>query len=96
MTRATSILLYTVPLTILYFLFLLGVVSVPLISTQAADEILPVIPWVFLVTFGAYSLGSLGWGLVTFRDCPEAYRELMMEITQAKDDLRSKGVSVDT
>lgn len=48
MTRATSVLLYTIPLTILYFLFLLGVISVPIISTQAADEILPVVSSLFL------------------------------------------------
>lgn len=36
------------------------------------------LPWTLLVAFGAYSLGSLGWGLYTFRDCPEAYQELMM------------------
>lgn len=35
------------------------------------------IPWWLLVSFGAYSLGSLGWGLFTFRDCPEAYQELL-------------------
>lgn len=35
------------------------------------------IPWVFLVAFGAYALASLGWGLITFRDCPEAHYELL-------------------
>jgi dolichyl-phosphate mannosyltransferase polypeptide 3 len=35
------------------------------------------IPWWLLVTFGSYSLWSLGWGLFTFRDCDEAYEELM-------------------
>ncbi len=35
------------------------------------------IPWWCLVAFGAYSLGSLGLGLVRFRDCPEAYEELL-------------------
>jgi hypothetical protein len=35
------------------------------------------IPWWLLVSFGSYSLWSLGWGLFTFRDCSEAYEELM-------------------
>jgi Dolichol-phosphate mannosyltransferase subunit 3 (DPM3) len=29
------------------------------------------------VTFGSYSLWCLGWGLMTFRDCPDAHMELM-------------------
>lgn len=36
------------------------------------------IPWWLLVSFGAYSLGSLGLGLLKFRDCPEAYEELLV------------------
>ena len=43
MTRATNVLLYAVPSTILYLLFLTGVVSVPLIATETANEILPVV-----------------------------------------------------
>ena len=35
------------------------------------------LPWWVLVSFGSYSLASLGWGLWTFRDCPDAYTELM-------------------
>lgn len=53
------------------------------------------IPFWLLVTFGAYSLSSLGLGLLRFRDCPEAYESLLAEISQAKDELRDKGVSVD-
>ena len=30
-----------------------------------------------LVTFGAYSLGSVGYSLLTFRDCPDAHAELL-------------------
>ncbi|KAH6911081.1 dolichol-phosphate mannosyltransferase subunit 3-domain-containing protein [Coprinopsis sp. MPI-PUGE-AT-0042] len=52
-------------------------------------------PWWLLVTFGSYSLWSLGWGLFTFRDCPEAYTELLSEINDAKNALRSQGVTVD-
>jgi dolichol-phosphate mannosyltransferase subunit 3 len=32
---------------------------------------------------------------MTFRDTPEAYKELMDEIEEAKKDLRTKGVQVD-
>jgi dolichyl-phosphate mannosyltransferase polypeptide 3 len=47
------------------------------------------------VSFGAYLLFKLGWGVFTFNDVPEAYNSLMKEIDTAKADLRKKGVSVD-
>ncbi|KAL1733476.1 dolichol-phosphate mannosyltransferase subunit 3 [Schizophyllum commune] len=78
-----------------YFLALAQILPVPLVPTDIAEQILPLIPWWLLVTFGSYSLWSLGWGLWTFRDCPEAHEELMLEIAQAKTELRAKGVSVD-
>lgn len=64
-------------------------------GTKLADDILPVLPWWLLVSFGAYSLTSLGLGLVRFHDCPEAYESLLSEISQARDELRNAGVAVD-
>ncbi|KAJ8074387.1 hypothetical protein PM082_015287 [Marasmius tenuissimus] len=81
--------------TILYTLVFLQTIQVPFVEEKVVNEILPVIPWWLLVSFGSYSLWSLGWGLFTFRDCPEAYNELLAEISQAKNELRVKGVSVD-
>lgn len=46
-------------------------------SNNLMDSILKQLPWWLLVSFGSYSLWSLGWGLFTFRDCPEAYAELL-------------------
>jgi dolichol-phosphate mannosyltransferase subunit 3 len=48
-----------------------------------------------LVSLGAYLLFRLGWGIVTFNDVPEAHKELMVEIEQAKVELRKLGVTVD-
>lgn len=53
------------------------------------------LPFWALVTFGAYLLFKLGYGVFTFNDVPEAYKELMGEIEIARADLKSKGVSVD-
>ena len=47
-----------------------------------------------LVTFGAYLLFKLGYGVFTFNDVPAAHAELMKEIEIARVDLRSKGVDV--
>lgn len=74
--------------------FALSVGTVPL-SAKIQDEIIPVLPLWALVSFGAYLLFRLGWGIATFNDVPEAYRELAKEIEQAKVELRQKGVDVD-
>jgi dolichyl-phosphate mannosyltransferase polypeptide 3 len=55
----------------------------------------PQLPFWLLVSFGSYSLSSLGLGLVRFNDCPDAYESLLKEISQAKDELRNQGVTVD-
>lgn len=48
-----------------------------------------------MVSFGAYLLFKLGWGVYTFNDVPEAHAELMKEIEIARKELKSKGVEVD-
>ena len=35
------------------------------------------IPWWLLVAFGSYCLWSIGLGLVSLKECPEAYNELL-------------------
>ncbi|KAL0952198.1 hypothetical protein HGRIS_008807 [Hohenbuehelia grisea] len=82
-------------ITIAYLLTFYEFFAVPLIDQEVAQKVLPALPWWLLVSFGSYSLWSIGWGLFTFRDCPEAYTELLGEIAQAKNELRAKGVSVD-
>jgi dolichol-phosphate mannosyltransferase subunit 3 len=47
------------------------------------------------VSFGAYLLFKLGYGVFTFNDVPAAHAELMKEIDQARIELRAKGVDVD-
>ncbi|KAG2101779.1 dolichol-phosphate mannosyltransferase subunit 3 [Suillus cothurnatus] len=95
MTRLHQVSIYSSILISIYLLVLFEVLPIPLIDASVAQEILPVIPWWLLVTFGSYSLWSLGWGVFAFRDCPEAYQELLQEINEAKNDLRSRGVTVD-
>ncbi|KAF9528122.1 dolichol-phosphate mannosyltransferase subunit 3 [Crepidotus variabilis] len=95
MARAHRVAATVTIVTIAYILTFFGVFSVPLVDEKVAAQILPVLPWWLLVSFGAYSLVSIGWGLLTLRECPEAYNELMSEIAEAKNDLRSKGVTVD-
>ncbi|KAG2344943.1 dolichol-phosphate mannosyltransferase subunit 3 [Suillus weaverae] len=95
MARFHRVAIYSSILISIYLLVLFDVLPIPLIDASIAQEILPVIPWWLLVSFGSYSLWSLGWGVFTFRDCPEAYQELLQEINEAKNDLRSRAVTVD-
>ncbi|KAF9459682.1 dolichol-phosphate mannosyltransferase subunit 3 [Collybia nuda] len=95
MARAHRVAIITTVFSVLYLLAFFQVLAVPLMDDRIVEEILPVIPWWILVSFGSYSLWSLGWGIFTFRDCPEAYKELLGEINQAKNELRARGVTVD-
>ncbi|KIM35613.1 hypothetical protein M413DRAFT_449659 [Hebeloma cylindrosporum] len=95
MARAHRVALIVTIVATSYLLTLFGVLSVPLLDPKVSEKILPVLPWWLLVAFGSYCLWSIGMGLLTLRECPEAYHELLGEITQAKNDLRAKGVIVD-
>lgn len=67
----------------------------PLSPTQYHPRPHPQLPWWLLVSFGSYSLMSLGLGLLRFHDTPEAYESLLREVAQAKNELRDQGVEVD-
>jgi len=95
MSRAASFIAYSAAFAIIYILLWLDVIPVPFLDASVKDQLVPVLPWWVVVAFGAYSLSSLGYGLYTFNDVPAAYEELISEISQAKNDLLSKGVSVD-
>ncbi|KAJ1337943.1 Dolichol-phosphate mannosyltransferase subunit 3 (DPM3) [Microdochium nivale] len=92
MTRAQQTISIGLLVTSLYLALFLQLVPLPeLVQT----EIVPVLPFWALVSFGAYLLFRLGFNVMTFNDVPEAYAELMSEIDLAKTDLRRLGVEVD-
>jgi len=95
MARAHRVALIATITTVSYLLLLFNIFPVPLLDAKIAEQILPVLPWWLLVAFGSYCLWSIGMGLVSLKECPEAYNELLVEITEAKNDLRTKGVTVD-
>lgn len=53
------------------------------------------LPFWVLISFGAFLLGKLGYGVLTFNDVPEAHESLQQEIEQARADLKKRGVEVD-
>ncbi|GJD01306.1 dolichol-phosphate mannosyltransferase subunit 3 [Colletotrichum higginsianum] len=76
----------------LYLALYLQLVPIP---AKIQDEIVPVLPFWVLISFGSYLLARLGYNVMTFNDVPEAHKELMAEIDEAVVDLRKLGVDVD-
>jgi dolichyl-phosphate mannosyltransferase polypeptide 3 len=64
-------------------------------QTPKRSHITLQLPFWALVSFGAYLLGKLGYGVYTFKDQPEAHEELLEQIKLAKADLSKRGVTVD-
>ncbi|KAF2852900.1 dolichol phosphate mannosyltransferas-like protein subunit 3 [Plenodomus tracheiphilus IPT5] len=91
MTRAQQTISIAMLLTSLYLAVFMEVVSFP---EKIQKEVVPVLPFWALVSFGAYLLFKLGWGVFTFNDVPEAHKELMQQIHEARIDLKAKGVDV--
>lgn len=92
MTRAQQTISLALLASSFYLALYLQLLPLPeLVQT----EIVPVLPFWALVSFGAYLLLRLGWNVMTFHDVPEAHKELMAEIELAKTDLRQLGVDVD-
>ncbi|KAK0122655.1 hypothetical protein ONS96_009693 [Cadophora gregata f. sp. sojae] len=92
MTRAQQTVSIGLLVTSLYLALYLQLIPLP---TLISEEIIPVLPFWALVSFGAYLLFKLGYGVFTFNDVPQAHAELMKEIDIARADLRTKGVDVD-
>ncbi|KAF1947696.1 dolichol phosphate mannosyltransferas-like protein subunit 3 [Clathrospora elynae] len=91
MTRAQQTISIAMLLTSIYLAVFMEVVSFP---QKIQKEVVPVLPFWALISFGAYLLFKLGWGVFTFNDVPDAHKELMEQITEARKDLKSKGVDV--
>ncbi|KAI4927904.1 uncharacterized protein J4E92_004646 [Alternaria infectoria] len=91
MTRATQTISIGMLLTSIYLSLFLQVVPLP---QKIQEEIVPFLPFWALITFGAYLLFKLGWGVFTFNDVPDAHKELMQQIAEARKDLQAKGVDV--
>lgn len=92
MTKATETFVAVFAVSAVYFALYSGVIPT---STLIHDEILPYLPFWGLVTFGAYALGTLGWGVLTFKDKEGSYKELLGQIDEAKTFYKSKGLDLD-
>ncbi|KAJ1949556.1 hypothetical protein FBU59_001090 [Linderina macrospora] len=75
-------------------LWLLGLIGLLPLPEVLQTQVWPALPLLALVSLGAYAFVNIGYNLLVFRECPEAYHELMQEISEAKDDLRANGVDI--
>ncbi|RKF82903.1 dolichol phosphate mannosyltransferase subunit 3 [Golovinomyces cichoracearum] len=92
MTRAQHTISIGLLSISLYLTLYLELVQLPV---YIPGHVITIFPFWAIVSFGAYLLAKLGYGLLTFNDVPEAHKELMCEIELARRDLRSLGVDVD-
>lgn len=66
-----------------------------ILPAKIQNDIIPYLPFWAVVSLGAYLLGRLGLGVLTFNDTQDAYIELQAQIEKAKEDLKSKKVDTD-
>ncbi|GEQ72525.1 hypothetical protein JCM33374_g6212 [Metschnikowia sp. JCM 33374] len=92
MTKATETFVALFALSAIYFALYSELIPT---GRLIHDEILPYLPFWALVTFGAYALGTLGWGVLTFKNKEASYKELMQQIEEAKAFYKTKGVELD-
>lgn len=92
MTKATETAVAFLAVSAIYCALYTGTIPV---CEKVHNEILPFLPWWALVTFGSYALGTLGWGVLTFKDKEESYRELLGQIDEAKAFYKKKGLDLD-
>lgn len=92
MTKATETALAFFAVGAVYFALITGTIPT---GELVQNEILPYLPWWALVTFGSYSLATLGWGVLTFKNKEGSYRELLQQIDEAKTFYKLKGLDLD-
>jgi len=100
MTRAAQTISFALLVSSAYLLLALPLLTenspIPsILPAKIQNEIVPVLPFWAVISLGAYLLGRLGLGVLTFNDTHDAYVELQTQIEQAKKDLSARKVGTD-
>jgi len=89
--RATRVLGVLGALAAVWVSLVSGAVDSSSWLSPAAFSVVQTLPLWALVSFGAFSLASIGWALLRFRDCPQAAKELEGDIATARKRLEQRG-----
>lgn len=65
--------------------------ALPFHLSDSVTQVISVLPWWLLVSFGCYSLASIGYNLLIFRECPSALPSLEADLKRARVHLTQKG-----
>ncbi|PVV00290.1 hypothetical protein BB560_005334 [Smittium megazygosporum] len=93
MTRAQRIIGTFVLSSTVWLFLVLDIIPIPL-PTFLTSNILPILPFYLLISFGSYALCNIGYNLMTFRECPDEYYKLMSEISESKQFLLANGIKL--
>mmetsp|Transcript_10693 Transcript_10693/g.25732 ORF Transcript_10693/g.25732 Transcript_10693/m.25732 type:complete len:90 (+) Transcript_10693:224-493(+) len=61
-------------------------------SHETRSSVILYAPILLIVLLGVYAVGSIGLGLMRFKDTPEAAAEIERQITEAKTEMKKRGV----
>lgn len=91
MTKATETAAFFGILFSLWLALYVGVIPLPRI---VREQIVPVLPWWSLVSFGAYSLATLGYDVLSIKDKRGKFLEIQQDIKNAREALKAEGIIV--
>ena len=64
------------------------------LSTEQVHILVYFAPLWFIVGLGVYAIVSIGIGVSTFKDCPEAAKEVEMHVEEARIELKKLGIKL--
>ena len=64
------------------------------LSTEQVHILVYFAPLWFIVGLGVYAIVSIGIGVSNFKDCPEAAKEVDMQVKEARIELKKLGIKL--
>jgi dolichyl-phosphate mannosyltransferase polypeptide 3 len=64
-------------------------------SEASANVLIPYAPLWAILLLGVYAIGSIAYGLIKFKDSPEAAAEIEEQVLEAKAAMKKRGIIKD-
>jgi len=71
---------------------ILSQIPLSIMSVDTTKLCIQYLPLLALLSLAVYAIVSIGMSMLTFRDCPEAAKELEEQVKEAKIALKKKGI----